>query len=191
MNDKLKIVQDAIDDFEKDSSAQIKRFKDKLRELDPTKTDPDLVSNIIVDIQGRKSRVKDLATITPLQGRVLEIKVFDRSLRQYIIEAISHNSSHFSNISSVGDLLLLRLEPVTGNYLAEIFKSIKEEAEHIKTIIRDIRRKAQRKIEDVFNDKENITKNKKGLQDSFDKKNDEINAALEVFKKNHIPRTLW
>jgi ribosome recycling factor len=191
MNEKIKSVQNAIEDFEKEALSQIKRFKDKTRELDPTKTDPDLISNIIVDIHGKKSRVKDLAVVSSLQGRVLEIRVFDRSFRHSISEAISHQGPHFSNISTVGENLLLRLEPVTGDYLLNIFKSVKEEAEHIRTIIRDLRRKAQRKIEETFNDKENINKNKKLLQDSFEKKNEEITAVLETFKKNHIPKTFW
>lgn len=192
MNEKLQSVQKIIDEFNIEVSLKINHFKERLKELNPSKTDPSLISNISVEAYGKRTRIKEIATIVAREGRILEIKVFDKIIRNHIRDAISHHSSHFSNISIAGESLLLKLEPLTGEYLMEIFRIIKEEAERTKMIIREIRRKAHKKIESTLNEnKENIRKYDKKLQDVFEKQNEDISEILLNFKKVHVPRELW
>ena len=193
MDEKLNAAQKALNVFEKESEMTVSRLKEKIKQMNPTQNDSSIVENIPVETSDRKGKISEFALVKSSFGRNIEIRLFDSSTRKNIQEAIDRNGSKFMTIiSSESDRIIVKLDDVTSEYLIEVYQILHKEAENSKILIRDIRRKVHKEIQNIFGaNKDSIKKHEKKLQDLIDKRSNEISTSLEVFKKAHIPHSVW
>ncbi len=172
-------------DFLKDLDFKTRPLLESLRQelsgIRANRPTPQLVEDILVDYGGQMLKVKQLGSIGVTPPRELQISVWDKSVVQGVAKAIE-NSSLKLNPSVEGNVVHLRLPPLTEERREELTKIVKAAAEKIRIKLRNLRDETNKKIEESFKAKtineDQKFKGKKRVQEAVDKTNKDIDALL-------------
>ncbi len=125
-----------------------------------------LVDNITVDAYGQKMKIKDLATVSVPESRIIKINVWDSNMLVLLEKAIL-NSNLELNPMIEGQVIRINLPELTSERRAELAKSIRSLAEESKISLRNIRQEAMSNLKKLSQD-ENIPEDEvKELQDKI------------------------
>jgi len=113
----------------------------------------DLISEIKVDCYGSKLPINQLSTISVPEPRLIVVEPWDKSLTENIKKAILAANIGI-NPSDDGNFIRLSLSPLTEERREEIVKFVKQWAEEAKVSIRNLRREAREKIEEIKKNKD-------------------------------------
>lgn len=107
---------------------------------------PALVENIKVDYYGSLTPLKQIATITVPDSKLIMIKPYDYSILGAIEKAILKSELGITPIND-GKIIRLMVPPLSEERRKQLVKRVKEIAEHYKVSIRNIRRDANKQAE--------------------------------------------
>jgi ribosome recycling factor len=140
----------------------------------------DLVSEIKVECYGSRMPLKQLSNISVPEPRLIIIEPWDKSLIKNIEKAILISDLGI-NPSDDGNVIRLAIPSLTEERRERIAKMAKQWGEEVRISIRNIRREAREKIENLEKEKEisedeerKAQKDIQALTDDFVKKIDEI-----------------
>ena len=140
----------------------------------------DLVSEVKVECYGSRMSLEQLASISIPEPRLLIIEPWDKSLLKNVEKAIL-TSDLGINPSNDGNVIRLAVPPLTEERRKGLAKITREWAEEVRVSIRNLRREARAKIEDLEKRKEISEDEKKraekdiqGLTDDFVNQIDEM-----------------
>jgi len=146
---------------------------------------PALVENIKVDYYGTPTPLKQLATITTPEARLIVIQPWDRGLIKDIERAIQQSDLGV-NPSDDGTVIRIALPPLSEERRRELAKVVRQRVEQGRVAVRNVRRDAhdhlrrlerEHKIsEDEFRRAEQELQK---LTDSFIKEMDQLGEAKE------------
>jgi len=138
----------------------------------------DLVSEIKVDCYGSKLPINQLSTISVPEPRLIVIEPWDKSLIENIKKAIL-TANLGINPSDDGNFIKLPLPPLTEERREEIVKFVKQWAEESKISIRNLRREAREKIEEMEKNKDISEDEKKRAEKDIQSLTDEFISKME------------
>ena len=147
------------------------------------KASPALVENILVDYYGTSTRLKELASITVPEARLLVIQPYDPSSVPTIEKTISTSNIGVNPISD-GKILRLPIPELSEERRATLTKQVSTRSEEARVAIRNIRRegndiaKAAQKNSDITEDDLKITL--KEIQDLTDDSIKDIDNVLKT-----------
>ncbi len=113
----------------------------------------DLVEDIKVDCYGSKMNIKQLANISIPEPRLVVIEPWDKSILTHIERAIL-TSELGINPSNDGNMIRLSIPSLTEERREEIVRMVRQWGEETKVVIRNYRREAREKIEQLEKDNE-------------------------------------
>lgn len=113
----------------------------------------DLVEDIKVDCYGSKMNIKQLANISIPEPRLVVIEPWDKSILTHIERAIL-TSELGINPSNDGNMIRLSIPSLTEERREEIVRMVKQWGEETKVVIRNYRREAREKVEQLEKDNE-------------------------------------
>ena len=113
----------------------------------------DLVEDIKVDCYGSKMNIKQLANISIPEPRLVVIEPWDKSILTHIERAIL-TSELGINPSNDGNMIRLSIPTLTEERREEIVRMVKQWGEETKVVIRNYRREAREKVEQLEKDNE-------------------------------------
>lgn len=108
---------------------------------------PGLVENIKAEYYGTPTPVKQLATITTPDARMIMIKPFDQSALSEIEKAISKSDIGI-NPQNDGKIIRLAVPPLSEERRKQMCGMVKDAGEKAKTSIRNIRRDENKRADD-------------------------------------------
>ena len=146
---------------------------------------PGLVSDIKADYYGTPTAIKQLASITIPEGRVIQIAPFDKTALKAMEKAILAANIGMTPQSD-GTVIRLTLPELTKQRRVELTKILARKAEEAKVVIRNYRRdaiealKKQEKASEITEDDlKKLTKDVQDITDSYIKKIDEVYKVKE------------
>ncbi len=145
-----------------------------------------LLDNIVVPYYGSDVPINQVANLTVIDPRTLGISPYEKAMVSTVEKAV-RDSDLGLNPTNVGQLLRVPLPPMTEDRRRELVKVVRQEAEHGRVAIRNIRRDANNELKGLMKDgeiskddehraEENIQK----LTDKFIKKLDAALAEKEA-----------
>lgn len=172
-----------IKDFELKLKPLLENLKQEFLNLRTNRPTPKLVENIKVDYLGQQLTVKQLASISIVPPREIDVSVWDKNAVGPVAKSIETSSLGVTaNID--GNLIRLNLPPLTNERRQELIKVAKSIAEQTRIKIRTWRDEANKHIEAMFKDKkiseDQKFKTKKQIQEVVDKANVEIEKLFEA-----------
>ena len=111
-----------------------------------------LVENLNVDYYGTLTPVKQLATIATPEANMIVIKPFDPAAAKEIEKAIRNSDLSISPVND-GKIIRLNIPPLSQERRKQIVSQAKNMGEQAKISIRNIRRDANKQLDDEQKDK--------------------------------------
>jgi ribosome recycling factor len=121
-------------------------FREEMKGLRAGKATPGLVENLKVEYYGTPTPLRQLATISAPQPRLLVVKPFDPQSVKDIEKAIQQSELGINPMSD-GKLIRLAIPPLSEEQRKKIAAHVRERAEAAKVAIRNIRRDANKEID--------------------------------------------
>lgn len=172
------ILSDAAEQFR----GAIAHFEGEAAKIQTGRAHPSLVEDLLVEYYGARTPLKQIASITVPEARVIAIAPWDQASVASVVEAIRASDLGL-NPADDGHVIRLNLPMLTEDRRRELVKVLNARAEDARVSIRTIREDAWKDIQDI--EKQGLV----GEDDKFRGKEDlqkEVdlwNAKLESVRK--------
>lgn len=154
----------------------IRVLKEDLHSIRAGRANPALLDRIVVEYYGSPTPLKQIATVSAPEPRVLIIQPFDKSSVQAIEKAITQSDLGI-NPSNDGKIIRLAIPQLTEERRKELTKLAKKVGEDAKVAIRNERRDANDKLK-------KMQKNGEITEDDLKKSEEEVqkmtNKHIEI-----------
>ncbi len=177
-------VKTYLNDAEEKMTLSVSFLDDALASIRAGKANPRILDPVRVDYYGSKVTISNVATVSTPDAKTIAIQPWEKSMLKEVERALQ-NSEIGITPENNGEVIYLRLPPLTEERRKNLVKQAKQEAENAKVSVRNARRAAIEGLkkaikdgmpEDVEKDGENEVQK---IHDKYIKKIDEIFAAKE------------
>ncbi len=145
------LTQLVIEEATEKMAKAIERVQHEFSGVRTGRATPALVDSIVVDYYGTSVPLKQIASFSVPEPRLLVISPFDKSQMQAIDKALQ-NSDIGINASSDGIVLRLAFPPLTEERRKSLVKVVHTKAEEGKVAVRNIRRAARHDLDGLVKD---------------------------------------
>jgi len=180
-------IEEIILEAEEKMSKSIEHFKEELAGFRTGKASPALVENIRVQYYGSQVKLRELATISTPEPRLIVINAYDPTSLPEIEKAILSANIGITPVND-GRVIRLPIPELSMERRNELVKLARKRAEDTRVAIRNIRRDANEHIKKLEKSKE-ITEDEmelatKQIQDNTDKFMAQIDEILSAKEKD-------
>lgn len=165
-------------------SPELKPFEEKMKKtisvmnsefaaIRAGRANPAVLDKVLVDYYGTPTKIRDMASVSVSEARVLVIQPYDKSSLKNIERAIQASDVGI-NPANDGTVLRLTFPQLTEERRKEIVKQVSRMGEDSKVAIRSIRRDANDKIK-------TMKKNGEATEDDVKKLENEMQKLTDKF----------
>ncbi len=169
-------------DVHKEAEEKMKKtvtvYKEELQGIRAGRANPALLDKITVDYYGTSTPLKQVASITAPEPRLLVIQPWDINLIP-VIEKEILKSDLGLNPSNDGKIIRLPIPMLTEERRKELVKLVRKTSEDAKIAIRNTRREANDKIKKMEKDKEISEDERKMAEEEIQKITDKFIAEID------------
>jgi len=157
-------------------------LRNELRTIRTGRASPAILDTIKVDYYGAATALKSLANISAPQANLLVIKPFDAAGLKDIEKAIIASPLGITP-SSDGRIIRLAVPPLSGERRRQLAQQIKQLAEQARVSVRNVRRDANKHLDQAEKDKE-LTEDQrdKGKKDTDDLTKKYVSQVDDILK---------
>ncbi len=155
----------------------IKHFEKDLSSIRTGRASTALIENLKVKCYGQLMTLKELATLSAPEARLLTVQPWDKSIIEDIEKAILASSLGITPIND-GNIIRLQFPMVSGERRDELVKLLGKKTEECRVSIRNIRKEAHNKLREA--EKEHL------ISEDFAKR---LNNTLQKITDNFIEKT--
>lgn len=134
-----------LDDFKSEFEKSITYLKDELASIRTGRASPAMVENVLVEVYGTRTPLKQLASITVPEARTILIQPWDKNIAKDIEKAITLAKIGISPVAE-SNQLRLTIPTLTEESRKEFVKNIAEKMEKTRIAVRQIRDKIKEEI---------------------------------------------
>jgi ribosome recycling factor len=126
----------------------LNRLENNLKKIRSNQISLEAVEELLVEHQGKKQKIKQLAILKVNPGRQLVIRVFEPKKVSAINKAILEARLGYQQVKTEKDEIYFSLAPMTGEIRQQLSKKVKEMAEQGKTDLRLSRQKVLKSLKE-------------------------------------------
>ena len=130
----------------------VENLKNEFIRIRTGRAHPSLLENIKVSCYNSEMPLNQVASISVLDSRTLSITPFDKTTVSAIEKAILQSDLGLNPVTA-GLVIRVPLPPMTEERRKDLVKNIRNEAENIRIVIRNIRRDANTQFKDLLKEK--------------------------------------
>lgn len=175
----LQIYKETEDKMKKTVSV----YREELQSIRAGRANPQLLDKISVDYYGQLTPLKQVASISAPEPRLLAIQPWDPSLIP-VIEKEILKSDLGINPSNDGKIIRLAIPQLTEERRLELTKLVRKNAESSKVAIRNIRRDSIDQVKKMEKNKELTEDEKKSAEDKIQKITDKYIESIDSVTSN-------
>ncbi|AAO90886.1 ribosome recycling factor [Coxiella burnetii] len=147
------MINDIINDSKSRMEKSLGSLKTELAKLRTCRAHPSLLEHIKVDYYNVETPLSQVASIAIENPRTLSITPWEKNMVGPIEKAIQKADLGL-NPATVGMVIRVPLPPLTEERRKELARVVREEAEHARVAIRNIRREANNDLKELMKEKE-------------------------------------
>lgn len=137
---------------DKEFRAAIEHFKTELSHIRTGQANPELVEGVMVNAYGSMTPIKQLASITVPEPKLIVIQPWDKSVLKDIEKGIIAANLGFSTVND-GTVIRLPMPQMSEENRKDLVKVVKEKTEKARIGIRQLREKVKDTINTAEKDK--------------------------------------
>jgi ribosome recycling factor len=179
-------VQMVLDEAREAMDKTIERYKRELQKVRTGRANPGLVDGLMIDYFDTPTPIKQLASLSVPDPRMIVISPFDKTAISNIEKAIQTSDLGVTPTND-GKVVRISVPPLTEERRKQLVKQVKKTAEEHRVSIREARRDAVSMLKDLESDgtlpKDDRHRADKSVQDLTDEyvgKIDELTGAKET-----------
>jgi ribosome recycling factor len=165
---------DILLDGEERMEKAVNVFRDELRGLRTGRATPALVDGLRVEAYGTQMHLKELAQISTPDPQQIVIKPFDASTLKDIEKAIRSSDLGMSP-NNDGKIIRLQVPAMSGEQRQKMAARIKKSAEEAKVACRNVRRDANKHLEQ-------LEKGGELTEDELEKNKEAVQTLLKTYE---------
>jgi ribosome recycling factor len=173
-----KIIRDADERMNK----SLESMKQELSKIRSGRAHPSLLEHIMVPYYGNDVPINQVASITVLDARTLNVSVWDKSASAAVEKAILTSDLGLNPVST-SENMRVPLPALTEERRKELIKVVRAEAEKGKVAIRNIRRDANHALKVMVKEKEISEDDERRAEEKVQKITDSHIVDLENILK--------
>ena len=173
-------VQSALDDADRKMKSALSVFRDELSAIRTGRATPALMSRITFDYYGTQQPIKDMASMSVPEPRLLVIQPFDKNAIGAMERAIQSSDLGITP-SNDGNVIRLTFPPLTEERRKDLIKVVHQRAEEAGVAVRNVRRHSKDEMERLERDhtisEDDLRRGEKELQRLTDQYVAEVDEA--------------
>lgn len=140
-------VKQIVEEHKQHMAKAVEFLQNELRSVRTSRASTGLVENLMVDYYGNKTPLKQLATIATPEAAAIVIKPFDPASLKDIEKAVRNSDLSLSPIAD-GKIIRLSIPPLSVERRTQLSQQVKQMGEKTKVSVRNIRRDANKKLDE-------------------------------------------
>lgn len=136
-----------LNQFKIDIAKCVEHVKEDLSQIRTGRATPELVEEVMVNAYESQSPIKNLASISSIDAKTLNIQPWDKSILENISKGITAANLGFSPIME-GDRVIVKIPNLTEERRQEYVKIMKERIEDGRIAVRQVRQKFMQSIDE-------------------------------------------
>jgi ribosome recycling factor len=173
-------VQSALDEAARRMKSAVSVLREELGGFRTGRATPALVSRITFDYYGTQQPLKDMASMSVPEPRLLVIQPFDKNAISSIEKAI-HSSDLGITPSNDGNVIRLAFPQLTEERRKDLIRLVHQRAEEARVAVRNVRRHSKEEIERLEHEhaisEDELRRGEKELQKLTDQHVAEVDEA--------------
>lgn len=155
--------------FSHDGNRVLQVVRDDMATVRTGRAKPSIVENVMIEAYGSHMRLMEVAMISAPDSNMIIIAPWDKSLIQAVEKGVASSGLNLNPVVD-GDQIRITIPTLTQERREEMVRLVKQKLESGKQMLRDVRQKHKKVIEDQ--------KGKPGISE------DDITAAVESLQKS-------
>jgi ribosome recycling factor len=172
------MYQNVINSTRESMEKSLEFFKSELQKIRAGRVHASLVSDLLVDYYGTKTSLKQLATISCPEPRLIVISPFDKNSIKEIEKSVSQSSGGLT-CQNDGKIIRVPIPPLTAERREEIASLVSQKLEETKQTLRNLREEAWKQAKEMEEVKKISEDDKFRAKDELDELIDEYNKKAE------------
>ena len=172
-----------VEEHKKSMEKTLEHLNSDLRGVRTGRASAGLVDNLSVEYYGTPTPLKQLATVAVPEPSSIVIKPFDPTCLKDIEKAIKNSDLSLAPMAD-GKIIRLNIPPLSEERRKQITQQVKQVGEKSKVIIRNIRRDANKHLEDEQKKKviseDDRDKGKKDIDNLTKEFTEKIDAVIKI-----------
>lgn len=156
----------------------IESLKTNLSKIRTGRPSPAILDHVQVDYYGSMVPISQVANVTLLDARTLGVSPWEKKMAQPIDKAIRESDLGL-NPSMVGELIRVPMPALSEERRRELAKVVKNEGEHAKIAVRNLRREANEQLKKMLKDKAISEDDERRAQDEIQKLTDRCIVEID------------
>ena len=145
-----------IDDIKQDAATRMSKSVDALSEglakLRTGRAHPSLLDHLTVSYYGSDTPLKQVANVSVEDARTLVVQPWEQNMVGPVEKAIMESDLGL-NPNTAGNVIRVPLPPLTEERRKDMTRIVRQEGEHAKVAVRNIRRDANKDLESLVKEK--------------------------------------
>lgn len=172
-----------VGEHEKNMEKTLDHLQHEFRSVRTGRATSGLVDNLMVDYYGSPTPLKQLGTVAVPEASMLVIKPFDPACLKEIEKAIKNSELSLAPVMD-GKIIRLNIPPLSEERRKQIIGQVKQMGEKAKISVRNIRRDANKALDDEEKSKiiseDDRDKGKKDIDSITKKCSEKVDAAIKA-----------
>ncbi|TAK96333.1 ribosome recycling factor [Patescibacteria group bacterium] len=175
------MYKQAIDEKRKALDEAIGHYVVEVGKVRTGRANPAVVENLMVDYYGTRTPLKQIASITAPEARLIMIQPWDKGSLVYIESAIRESDLGL-NPSNDGQVVRIAIPPLNEERRVELVKFLNKKTEESKVAVRTIREDLWKRIQEMEKEGSIAEDDKFQGKEYLQKVVDEYNTKLEELR---------
>ncbi len=169
------ILQDAKERMHK----SVEAFQAELAKIRTGRAHPSLLDHIHVEYYGTEVPIGQVANVNVEDARTLTVVPWEKDMVKKVEKAIM-NSDLGLNPATAGTVIRVPMPPLTEERRRDLVRVVKQEAEHARVAVRNIRRDANSDLKELLKEKEISEDEERRAQERVQKLTDEAIREIDA-----------
>ena len=176
------MIDDLLQDAREHMEKSVEATRSKFGSVRTGRATPHLLDRISVDYYGTKTPLKQLATVSAPEARLLTVQPYDKSSVKAIERAIMESDIGLTP-NNDGSIIRLQVPELTEERRKQLVKVVRGLAEEGKVAIRNIRRDVMHDLKELKDAGETGTDEERRAEEALQKLTDEKVRELDALVK--------
>ena len=172
------MIDDVLQDVNQNMQAAIESLKKEYGTIRTGRATTALLDGVIVDYHGAQTQLKQLASLSVPESRLIVVQPWDKSIVREVEKSIQRSNMGLNPVSD-GKVIRIPVPPLTEERRRELVKVVKKAAEEHRVSIRNARRDGNDFLKHLEKEKEISEDDNHRGQEKIQKLTDQLIKDLD------------